>query len=184
MSDRIRIPSTVSPGRFMLIGPAHDQLTDMDRPGEVSVQITDAVNSVACYVPVGALREALGADPRVAELEAEVARLQQEANALRAKVDRQAWSLRRAEEHRRQGDAARAALAALREGVERALTDVEYLLRLQSGKEADYIKGAFAAHDWWRTCLRGPLANLRALLTTTPSVRAAADEHGETGAGL
>lgn len=75
MTARTRIPSTVSPGRFMLIGPAHDQLTDADRPGEVSVQITDRVNSVTCYVPVGALREALGTDPRVAELEAEVARL-------------------------------------------------------------------------------------------------------------
>lgn len=43
---------------------------------------------------------------------------EQAANALRAKVDRQAWSLRRAAEHRRQGDAARAEVAALRGRIE------------------------------------------------------------------
>ena len=43
---------------------------------------------------------------------------QQAMNVLRAKVDRQAWSLRRADENRRQGDAARAELAALKAGIE------------------------------------------------------------------
>jgi hypothetical protein len=64
-----------------------------------------------------------------------------------------------------QAQAVEARLDRLRAAASKGLTDVEYLLRLQSGKEADYVKGAFAAHDWWRTCLRGPLADLRAALT-------------------
>jgi hypothetical protein len=47
------------------------------------------------------------------------------------------------------------------------LDDVEYLLWMQSGKEVDYMPGAHAAHDWWRTCLRTPLDRLRAM-TPTP----------------
>jgi hypothetical protein len=72
--------------------------------------------------------------PSVEALTAEVARLrgdlhesQQAANVLRAKVDRQAWSLRRAAEHRRQGDEARTERDALAARLDRLRAGIEGL---------------------------------------------------------
>ena len=60
-TDLRRIPSTVSPGRYLLINEAVDRNTNRPRIGEVSVQITDRVNSVACYVPLAEILTALHA---------------------------------------------------------------------------------------------------------------------------
>lgn len=100
----VRIPSTVSPGRSLRLGPARDHTGDL-RPGEVAVQIVDRVNDVICYVPVGALLAALPNVPavspaRVAELEAEVARYVRTIVTLTARAE-----------------TAEAALAVLREGI-------------------------------------------------------------------
>ena len=59
MTDRIRIPSTVSPGRHLTIRAAVDRMTNLPRPGEVAVHSEDAENAMTIYVPVETLRAAL-----------------------------------------------------------------------------------------------------------------------------
>ena len=71
-------------------------------------------------------------------------------------------------EARHERDAAWAEVAALREAAKGSLAEADYLLRLQVGKEADYVPGAHAAHDWWRTCLPPALDRIRAVLAAAP----------------